>query len=155
MVKVKHERTADCVVGGFREHKDGGVGSLLLGLHSMDGVLQYVGHTSSFSANQRKGLIDLLKPLEGGHSFGEGRSPGGPSRWAQGRDTSWTAVKPELVCEVRFDHLQGLRFRHAARFLRWRPDKDPADCTFEQLKPPRPFLLSQLPGSAAARGPWE
>lgn len=144
MVKVKHERTADCVVGGYRLHKNGGVGSLLLGLYR-DGVLEYVGHTSSFTAKQRRELLGQLEPLEGGHSFGEGRTPGGPSRWSSGRDMAWTPVEPKLVCEVKFDHLQGDRFRHAARFLRWRPDKKPEECTFDQLRPPHPFRLEDLP----------
>ena len=152
MVKVKHERTADCIVGGYREYKGGGVGSLLLGLYDPDGVLQYVGSTSAFSAQQRRELKEKLAPLEGGHSFGEGRAPGGPSRWSQRRDQSWTPLTPKLVCEVKFDHLQGDRFRHAARFLRWRPDKEPKDCTFDQLRPPWPFRLSELPGVAPVAG---
>jgi ATP-dependent DNA ligase len=150
MVKVKHERTADCVVGGYRPHKHGGVGSLLLGLHDGDGVLHHVGHTSAFSARIRKELMEVLAPLEGGTSFGEGRTPGGPSRWAQGRDTAWVPVRPTLVCEVKFDHLQGDRFRHAARFLRWRPDKTPAECTFAQLRPPRPFRLDAVQAELGA-----
>ncbi len=150
MVKVKHERTADCVVGGFRRHKDGGVGSLLLGLYDDDGVLQHVGHTSAFTVKMRRQLEEELKPLEGGQSFGEGRAPGGPSRWSRGRDMSWIPVSPVRVCEVKFDHLQGERFRHAARFLRWRPDKSPEACDFAQLRPPYPFRLDQLPQVARA-----
>lgn len=149
MVKVKHERTADCVVGGFRVHKAGGVGSLLLGLYDERGVLNHVGHTAAFTAKLRRELLELLEPLKGGTSFGEGRTPGGPSRWSQGRDMSWTSVTPKLVCEVKFDHLQGDRFRHAAKFLRWRPDKDPTDCTFQQLRPPHPFKLEDLPTATA------
>lgn len=134
MVKVKHVRTADCVVGGYRLSKSGdGVGSLLLGLYS-EGVLHYVGHTSSFKAQERRDLLKELAPLEGGHSFGEGRSPGGPSRWSQGRDVSWVSLEPSLVCEVAFEKLQGDRFRHAARFLRWRPDRQPESCTFDQIE---------------------
>jgi len=145
MVKVKHQRTADCVVGGYRVSKKGSsVGSLLLGLYDGSGTLQYVGHTSSFSAGERQEILEKLKPLEGKDSFGEGRTPGGPSRWNQGRDTAWISVAPKLVCEVAFDHLQGDRFRHATRFLRWRPDKPPRQCTYEQLRPPRPFSLSAL-----------
>jgi ATP-dependent DNA ligase len=151
MVKVKHERTADCVVGGFRAGKSG-LGSLLLGLYDSHGVLQHVGHTSSFNAKERRAVLEKLEPLLGGTSFGEGRTPGSPSRWSQGKDLSWTAVAPELVCEVKFDHLQGDRFRHAATFLRWRPDKGPRDCTFEQLRPPHPFRLEDLPRAAAGRG---
>ncbi|MBW3594471.1 MAG: ATP-dependent DNA ligase [Actinobacteria bacterium] len=133
MVKVKHRRTADCVVGGYRLNKTGdGIGSLLLGLYD-DGVLHYVGHTSSFKAAQRRELLAELKQYEGGHSFGGGRSPGGPSRWAQGRDTDWVPLEPVLVCEVSYDFLQGDRFRHAATFVRWRDDKKPEDCLFDQL----------------------
>ncbi|MGH2747515.1 MAG: ATP-dependent DNA ligase [Actinomycetota bacterium] len=133
MVKIKHVRTADCVIGGYRLSKDGdGVGSLLLGLY-VEGVLHYVGHTSSFKAQERRDLLKKLAPLEGGHSFGEGRSPGGPSRWSGGRDVSWVSLEPSLVCEVAFEKLQGERFRHAARFLRWRPDRKPESCTFDQV----------------------
>ncbi|MDP9224437.1 MAG: ATP-dependent DNA ligase [Actinomycetota bacterium] len=137
MVKIKHLRTADCVVGGYRLSKGGdGVGSLLLGLYNDTGVLHYVGHTSSFTAKERRELLEELRPLEGGQSFGEGRTPGGPSRWSGGRETEWVALAPVLVCEVSFDHLQGARFRHAARLLRWRQDKPPEECTFEQLSLP-------------------
>ncbi len=138
-VKVKHRRTVDCVVGGYRlaVNAGAGVASLLLGLYGEGGVLHLVGHTSSFSAAERRALLDKLKPLEGGTSFGHGRTPGGPSRWTQGkRDESWIPLSPELVCEVSFDYMQGERFRHAARFHRWRTDKDPRDCTFDQLVPP-------------------
>lgn len=136
MVKIKHERTVDCVVGGYRMAKSGeGVGSLLLGLYDGGGTLHYVGSTSAFPARRRKELLDLLGPLEGGESFGAGRSPGGPSRWNRGRDVSWVSLEPSLVCEVAFDYMQGDRFRHGARWLRWRPDKKPLECTFEQLPP--------------------
>jgi ATP-dependent DNA ligase len=136
-VKIKHKRTADCVVGGYRlaKSKDG-IGSLLLGLYDDTGVLSYIGHTSSFKAAERKRLLEELKPLEGGESFGGGRTPGGPSRWANQRETSWVPLKPSLVCEVSFDYLQGARFRHAATFIRWRTDKDPKTCTFDQLAVP-------------------
>jgi len=134
MVKVKHHRTVDCVVGGDRPAKaGGGVGSLLLGLYEEDGALQFVGHPSSFTAAQRREVRELVRPLEGGESFGQGRTPGGPSRWSAGRDSSWVNIQPTLVCEVQFDRLQGGRFRHAARFLRWRLDRDPRSCTFGQL----------------------
>lgn len=137
-VKIKHRRTCDCVVGGYRTTINGeGVASLLLGLHGDDGVLHLVGHTSSFNAAERVALLEKLRPHEGGESFGHGRTPGGPSRWTQGkRDESWVAVEPVLVCEVSFDYMQGERFRHAARFHRWRTDKDPGECTFDQLVPP-------------------
>ena len=135
LVKVKHKRTADCVVGGYRLSKSGdGIGSLLLGVYDDAGVLHYVGHTSSFKAAERRRLLAELRPLEGGHSFGGGRAPGGPSRWSHGKDVSWTPLEPRLVCEVLYEHLQGNRFRHAARFLRWRDDKDPKECTFDQLR---------------------
>jgi ATP-dependent DNA ligase len=147
MVKVKHLRTVDCVVGGYRVHKDGrGVGSLLLGLYDEDAVLHFVGHTSSFDAAQRRALLDELRPLEGGTSYGEGRTPGGQSRWAGSKDLSWIPLRPELVCEVQFDHLQGKRFRHASRLLRWRTDKSPSTCTFDQLEPPAPFDLANVLG---------
>ncbi len=144
-VKVKHLRTVDCVVGGYRTATRGtGIGSLLLGLYTADGVLHYVGHTSSFDAAERRAIFDQLQPLLTGESFGRGRTPGGPSRWARAAETSWTAVRPELVCEVSFDHLQSGRFRHASRFLRWRPDKAPGDCDFEQLSPPEAFSLQDI-----------
>jgi ATP-dependent DNA ligase len=145
MVKVKHHRTADCVVGGYRVQKGGdGVGSLLLGLYDERGVLHHVGHTSGFKAKERRDLREQLRPLEGGVSFGDGRTPGAPSRWSAGKDVSWTAVSPTLVCEVSFDHLQGDRFRHASRFLRWRPDREPKSCTYAQLLPPHPFSLEKI-----------
>jgi ATP-dependent DNA ligase len=144
-VKVKHLRTVDCVVGGYRSAvRGGGIGSLLLGLYGDDGVLHHVGHTSSFNAAERREIFDRLQPLTGGDSFGHGRTPGGPSRWARSADAAWTAVTPSLVCEVSFDHLQGDRFRHAARFLRWRPDKEPRECTYEQLTPPEEFSLDDI-----------
>lgn len=134
MVKVKHHRTIDCVVGGYRLEKSGdGVGSLLLGLYDEGGVLQYVGHTSAFPAKQRRGMREELAPLEEGTSFGDGRAPGGQSRWTGGKEKPWVPLEPRLVCEVRFDRMQGVRFRHAASLVRWRPDRDPRSCTFEQL----------------------
>ena len=150
--KIKHLRTVDVVIGGYRKDlKDEAIASLLLGLYDSDGRLHHVGHTSSFSAAQRRDLLQKLTPLEGGESFGwpqgempAGRTPGGPSRWTRNRDASFTSVRPELVCEVAFDHLQGDRFRHASRFLRWREDKAPRDCTYEQLLPPHPFDLREI-----------
>jgi ATP-dependent DNA ligase len=144
-IKVKHLRTVDVVVGGYRKDlKVEAVASLLLGLYDGDGVLHHVGHTSSFSAAERRDLLVRLRPLEGGTSFGAGRTPGGPSRWTRGRDADWVAVRPELVCEVAFDHLQGNRFRHASRFLRWRPDKAAGECGYDQLLPPHPFDLRSI-----------
>ncbi|MFN2526070.1 MAG: ATP-dependent DNA ligase [Actinomycetota bacterium] len=137
MVKIKHQRTADCVVGGYRLSKTGdGIGSLLLGVYDETGILQYIGHTSSFKAAERRELLKQLRRLEGGRSFGAGRAPGGPSRWTGTRDSSWVPIKPELVCEVSFDYLQGDRFRHAATFIRWRTDKKPSECRFDQLTRP-------------------
>lgn len=134
MMKIKHKRTADCVVGGYRLSKTGdGIGSLLLGLYDDAGSLHYVGHTSAFKAAERKALLQELHPLEGGVSFGGGRTPGGPSRWTGARDISWVPLTPELVCEVTFDHMQGDRFRHAAGFVRWRSDKLPSECTLDQV----------------------
>lgn len=145
MVKIKHGRTADCVVGGYRDSKTpGSVGALLLGLYDAEGKLHHVGHTSSFTAKQKKELKTLLAPLEGGESFGQGRTPGGPSRWSSGKDVSWTPLRPEKVCEVKFDYLQGDRFRHGATFVRWRDDKNPKDCSYAQLLPPKPFSLDAV-----------
>jgi ATP-dependent DNA ligase len=134
-VKVKHRSTADCVVGGYRLAKDGdGVGSLLLGLHDDEGRLHYVGHTSSFRAAERRAIREALAPLEGGAGFGVGaRSPGGQSRWSAGREAEWMPLEPVLVCEVSFDRVQHGRFRHAATFVRWRDDRTPASCTFDQV----------------------
>jgi ATP-dependent DNA ligase len=139
-VKVKHQRTADCVVIGWRKTSDGTtLGALLLGLYDGQGTMHYVGHTSSFSAAERRELITKLKPLETQIPEEEwntnpGRMPGGLSRWSRGKDTEWIAMRPELVCEVTYDKLEaGQRFRHATGFLRWRTDKRPEDCTFEQI----------------------
>ncbi len=156
MVKVKHGRTVDCVVGAYREGKtEGTVGSLLLGLYDAGGVLQHVGHTSSFSAKEKKALREKLLPLEGGVSFGAGRAPDAPSRWNKGKESpTCVPLQPKLVCEVRYDYLQGPRFRHAATFLRWREDKAPTDCLTSQLLPPHPFSLAKIvalsPGRVAA-----
>lgn len=134
MVKVKRQRTADCVVGGYRSAKGGGgVGSLLLGLYDDAGVLHYVGHTSGLKAAERTEVLERLRPLEGGAGFGGGRTPGGKSRWSGGRDPSWVALEPSLVVEVRFDRMLGGRFRHAVGLSRWRTDKRPEECTFDQL----------------------
>lgn len=135
MLKIKHKRTADCVVGGYRLNKTGdGIGSLLLGLYTEDGNLHYIGHTSSFKAAERRAMLAELKELASGdEGFGRARTPGGPSRWTGGRDTSWIGIQPILVCEVSYDHLQGERFRHAATFIRWRDDKAPAECTLDQV----------------------
>ncbi|MDP9066733.1 MAG: ATP-dependent DNA ligase [Actinomycetota bacterium] len=136
MVKLKHQRTADCVIGGYRLNKTkDGVGSLLLGLYDDSQTLHYVGHTSSFKAPERRALLQELGALEGGTSFGGGRTPGGPSRWTGAQGASWVALEPALVCEVAYDHLQGDRFRHATTFKRWRPEKPPLECTFEQILP--------------------
>jgi len=134
MVKVKAIRTADCVVGGFRYAKNSRVvGSLLLGLYDEAGLLHYVGFTSAYSAAEREALLEKLKPLEATSSF-TGNSPGGPSRWSRDRDTSWQPLKPKLVLEVAYDQITGNRFRHGTRPLRWRPDKSPRQCTFDQIE---------------------
>ena len=133
MVKVKRARTADCVVAGFRRGKDGReVASLLLGLHDGRGLLHYAGHASGFSREERARLTALVEPLASDRSF-TGDAPGGPSRWARGRSMEWTPVRPVLVVEVEWRHATGGRFRHGVRLLRFRPDKDPAQCTFAQL----------------------
>jgi ATP-dependent DNA ligase len=152
MFKVKHERTADCVVAGFRWHKEGGVvGSLLLGLYDGGGVLHHVGVASGFAAVRRQELVEELDPFRAdaleGHPWLEAaeersRIPGGPSRWSGGKDMSWEPLRPELVCEVGYDHLQEQRFRHATSFRRWRPDRVPASCTYAQLDVPVPVELS-------------
>ncbi len=162
MLKVKHERTADCAVAGFRWHKDGGVGSLLLGLFDERGVLHHVGVASGFSAAQRKSFVDELAPLRdealNGHPWrdwasqdaGAGtRMPGAQSRWNAGKDLAWEPLRVERVCEVAYDHLQRDRFRHATSFRRWRLDRKPASCTYDQLGTPVPEELSTV---FAARG---
>lgn len=133
-MKIKQKRTCDCVVGGYRLNKTGdGIGSLLLGLYDGEKNLHYVGHTSSFKAQERRDLLERFSKLHGEGGFGGGRTPGGPSRWTGGRDTSWVSLKPRIVCEVGFDRLLGGRFRHAVTFLNWRPDRKPSSCTFDQL----------------------
>lgn len=137
MRKIKRIRTADCVVGGFRFASKGGeVGSLLLGLYDDEGKLNHVGFSSSFAAPERKKLKTLLKPYMGGTGF-TGHAPGGPSRWSTERSGEWEALEPKLVCEVRYDHFSGGRFRHGTKFLRWRPEKAPKSCTYEQLASPK------------------
>jgi len=134
MVKIKRIRTADCVVGGFRYAEKGeGIGSLLLGLYNEQVQLDHVGFTSSFSAAQRRELKKIVKPLIGPPGF-TGRAPGGPSRWSTRRSAEWQPLKPKLVCEVQYDHFSGGRFRHGTKFLRWRPEKKPRQCTFEQVR---------------------
>jgi ATP-dependent DNA ligase len=157
MMKVKHERTADCVVGGFRWHKSGHVvGSLLLGLFDGAGVLHHLGVASGFSAARREEFVGTLAPYQSdsaaGHPWLEegipsGRVPGGQSRWSAGKDLSWEPVRPELVVEVAYDHLQVDRFRHATSFVRWRPDRDPASCTYAQLDTPVPTELEEVFGT--------
>ena len=150
MAKIKHHRTVDCVVGGYRWNKgeEGvSVGSLLLGLYNESGILNYVGHTSSFKAEEKRALATALAPLvtdDDSEGFGRGRTPGGQSRWTTGKDTSWVRLRPELACEVTFDYLQGERFRHAATFRRWRNDKPPSSCTFDQLEATVPYELEQV-----------
>ena len=136
MQKVKRLRSADCVVGGFRYAKDGvEVGSLLLGLYDDEGKLNHVGFSSSFTAEERRALKPIVTPLIEAPGF-TGNAPGGPSRWATERTGEWQPLRPALVCEVRFDHFSGGRFRHGTKFLRWRPDKAPAQCTDAQLESP-------------------
>ena len=162
MFKVKHARTADCVVAGFRWHKSGRdtVGSLLLGLYDHRGRLQHVGVTSAFPMATRKQLAVELAPLRvdalKDHPWREwaemgaaemGRMPGGQSRWSAGKDLSWEPLRVERVCEVKYDHLQGDRFRHAAIFLRWRPDKQPADCRYDQLEVTTAYELEKVFGA--------
>ena len=160
MAKIKHERTADCVVAGFRWHKHGGmVGSLLLGLYDDDGVLHHVGVTASFTVARRKELVDEIAPYRmtdlSGHPWEQwampveatGRTPGGPSRWNAGKDLSWEPLEPKLVCEVAYDHLQGDRFRHGTTFRRWRPDREPRSCTYGQLEVIVPEELAQVFGA--------
>jgi len=168
MVKIKHQRTADCAVAGFRWHKNGPgthIGSLLLGLYDDTGRLHHVGVTSSFSWDERARLAQELEPLRAGamdgHPWAEWaewaamtragaedgggqRLPGATSRWNRGKDLSWEALRIERVCEVAFDHLQGDRFRHAATFQRWRPDREPADCRYDQLVETAAYELDRI-----------
>jgi ATP-dependent DNA ligase len=163
MLKVKHERDCDCVVAGFRWHKKGersAVGSLLLGLFDDSGALQHVGVCASFTEKKRRELVEFLAPYrknalaahpwkdwaEQAPASGEGehRMPGGQSRWSQGKDLSWEPLRPELVVEVAYDHMQGSRFRHTAQFRRWRTDKLPSDCTYDQLEVVAPQELAVI-----------
>jgi len=167
MIKVKHERTADCVVAGYRWHKNGPgthVGSLLLGLFDGDGRLHHVGITSSFTWERRAALVQELEPLReralenhpwaewaewasAGSADASGqRLPGATSRWNRGKDLSWEPLRAERVVEVAYDHLQGDRFRHATTFRRWRPDKAPVDCRYDQLETTAPFELARIFG---------
>ena len=134
MLKVKTLRTADCGVGGFRYAAKGGVvGSLLLGLYDTDGKLNHVGFTSAIPAEERRALTPRLEALIAPPGF-TGNAPGGPSRWSTDRSGDWEPLRPELVAEVRYDHVSGDRFRHGTRFLRWRPDKAPRQCGMDQLQ---------------------
>ena len=135
MLKIKRRRSVDAVVGGYRLHKQGDrLGSLLLGLYDEAGALHFVGHTSGFPDEQRVALLEQFSALAAADSFGEeARRPGAESRWSGGRDSSWTPVRPEVVLEVSYDQISGGRFRHATRFERFRSDKDPEDCTLDQL----------------------
>jgi ATP-dependent DNA ligase len=165
MLKVKHVRTADCVVAGFRWYKDthDAVGSLLLGLYDDDGVLHHVGVTSAFTMAARKNLAQELEPLRknaiNNHPWRDWvreeahariRMPGGQSRWSAGKDLSWEPLRVERVCEVRYDHLQGDRFRHATHFVRWRTDKPPSSCRYDQLEVTTPYALKKVFAAARA-----
>ncbi|MBA3511859.1 ATP-dependent DNA ligase [Sphingomonas sp.] len=145
MVKVKQQRTADCVVGGFRyAEKKKEVGSLLLGLYDGSGLLHHVGFTSALKAEDRPALTDQLEAMVEPPGF-TGNAPGGPSRWSTARSMAWQPLRPELVVEVRYDQVTGRRFRHGTGLVRWRPDKDPMQCTFDQLAPGlRPSELAEL-----------
>jgi len=158
MFKIKHERTADCVVAGYRWYKTGRVvGSLLLGLHDAQGALQHVGVAGAFPMQRRAELVDELAPYAtddlDAHPWGAwaqveaheaGRLPGAMSRWNQGKDLSWVPLRPELVCEVGYDHMEGTRFRHVAHFKRWRADRDPRSCTYSQLEEPVRYDLARV-----------
>ncbi len=162
MIKVKHERTADCVLAGYRLHKTSTgerplLGSLLLGLYDDAGDLQFVGVSASFPTARRAALVQELAPLTdtgGQHPWRDwqdpasGRRPGAESRWSSGKDLSFIPLRPERVLEVAYDHMEGTRFRHTAQFRRWRDDRDPASCTFAQLEEPVGYDLEQiLPGA--------
>jgi len=161
MFKIKHVRTADCVVAGFRWHKSGkdAVGSLLLGLYDEGGMLQHVGVTSAFTMAMRKQLVKELAPLRknaivnhpwrawAGAAAESSRMPGGQSRWSAGKDLSWEPLKIERVCEVKYDHMEGDRFRHPPVFLRWRADKKPKDCRYDQLEVTPAFELEKVFGA--------
>lgn len=146
MIKIKHRRTADCVVGGYREHKDGGkIGSLLLGLYNEKGELHFIGHCSGFPDADRGEIFRRFQELRAEGSFEEAaRAPGGISRWTGDKDLSWTPIDPGVVVEISYDQLEEGRFRHATRFHRWRPDKDPRSCTWDQLERPEGVGFSQV-----------
>jgi ATP-dependent DNA ligase len=158
MFKIKHERTADCVVAGFRWHKSGDiVGSLLLGLYGADGTLHHVGVAASFPMAKRRALVDELAPLVAydlsQHPWGawadqeahaSSRMPGAVSRWSAGKNLSFVPLRPERVIEVAYDHMEGDRFRHTAQFRRWRPDRTPESCTYEQLESPAGLDLGEI-----------
>jgi ATP-dependent DNA ligase len=154
MTKVKHQRTADCVVAGYRLHTSGpdAVGSLLLGLYTDDGVLASVGVAGAFTMARRRELLQELAPLVTtleGHPWGAlatGRTPreAEHSRWAANRDLSFVPLRPERVVEVGYDHLEGARFRHVAQLLRWRPDRDPLSCRYDQLDEPVSYDLAEV-----------
>ncbi|MGD0118179.1 MAG: ATP-dependent DNA ligase [Candidatus Binatus sp.] len=161
MFKIKHERDCDCVVAGFRWHKGGegtAIGSLLLGLYDYSGELQHVGVCASFTQTKRQELVGFLAPYrrdalvnhpwkswaESASNDGSHRMPGGQSRWSHGKDLSWEPLRPELVVEVAYEHMQGTRFRHMAQFRRWRTDRKPQDCTYEQLEVIAPHELKAI-----------
>ena len=167
MLKIKHERTADVVLAGYRPHKTSTpekplVGSLLLGLYDDTGKLQHIGVSASFTAKRRAELIEELKPLESDiedHPWGDwsewaianpDRVPGTQSRWSAGKDLSFVPLRPERVLEVAYDHMEGRRFRHTAQFRRWRPDRDPESCGYEQLEEPVRYELSNVLGAGGA-----
>src|SRR5207249_9355739 len=178
MIKVKHRRTADCVVAGFRWHKKGPgamMGSLLLGLYDKKGTLHHVGVTAAFTTAMRQQLVEELAPLRenalANHPWREWaaaqedasaregsngtvqRLPGATSRWNRGKDLSWEPLRAERVCEVAYDHMQGTRFRHAAHFVRWRPDKRPEDCRYDQLEVAPAYELERVFGTRDGRRP--
>jgi ATP-dependent DNA ligase len=158
MFKVKHQRTADCVLAGYREHKSGPVvGSLLLGIYDAGGQLQHVGVCASFPMARRQELVEELQPLRmddlSGHPWAawadaeaqaSSRLPGAVSRWTGTKDLSWVPLRPERVLEVAYDHMEGTRFRHTTQFRRWRTDRDPASCTYDQLEEPVSYNLTEL-----------
>jgi ATP-dependent DNA ligase len=165
MLKIKHVRTADCAVAGFRWHKAGNgvVGSLLLGLYDSHDILQHVGVTSAFTMAARRTLAAELQPLREnaieGHAWRDwgdadaasSRMPGAQSRWSAGKDLAWEPLRVERVCEVKYDHLQGDRFRHAAIFVRWRPDKRPDECRYDQLEVTKPYELEKVFGAGTSQ----
>ncbi len=163
MLKVKHQRTADCVVAGFRTHKDGaGVGSLLLGLFDAAGTLHHVGVASGFSVARRRELVAELEPYRKdaredhpwagwADAQAAGRAPGGGNRWNAGKDMTWEPLRADMVCEVSYDHLQQDRFRDATSFVRWRPEREPSSCTYDQLDTPVPMELNEVFGTSSSR----